>query len=165
MTQPEQTVKFLPSFFLDVVEMNAIYPSGTLPLHISLFPPIKESYGLEHGKALRKAINPLTPFDVAVGEDDTFDDEQGPVPVKHIRDSENRLQNLHSAFVQTLAHMKHDDQYRQSYSPHISLRKNEQLKLDSTVHIAGFSIVQKIGNDPWEVVDKIRLKGSDEATA
>lgn len=155
------TTKFLPGFFVDVVEMHAIYEGGELPLHISLFPPIKDRYTVELAKSLRTLINPMDPFEVTLGQFDTFDDEEEKVGVRRIEES-GRLHTLHRAFVKALAHLEHDAQYLRPYNPHISLRAGQELEVVSTVHIGGFSVLQKPSKEePWIVIDKIGLKGSN----
>jgi hypothetical protein len=161
LAESEKTVKFLPGFFLDTVGLHATYKGGELPLHISLFPPVKDSYSEELGVSLRKLVHPMDPFDVIIGQSDTFDDDTEKVSVRHIEDS-GRLQTLHRAFVEVLAHLEHDAQYRRPYNPHVSIRPGQEVEAGSVVHIEAFSILEKPGKEePWEVIDKIKLKGTN----
>lgn len=155
----ENTAKFLPAFFVNRVEMNSKYEGGKLPLHLTLFPPLHEKYDSDYGHALRSAINPQTPFDVIVGEDDLFG-EQGDVRVKRIEKS-GRLLAVHESLVKVVATLLHDPTYLQPFNPHITVERGQDIKTGSLVRIGGFAILEKISGQPWEVVDKIGLKGGE----
>jgi hypothetical protein len=155
-TELATITKFLPGFFLDVVHSGVDYQGGVLPLHVSLFPPLRASYHRSYGNHLRDAVNPQVPFDITVGEPDMF----GPkfdVPVMKIEDSPE-LRRIHEELVKVVAILMHDASYRQPYSPHISLG-GRTLETGSTIHVAGFAIIEKSSGSPWHVVDKVGLKG------
>lgn len=155
---PPPAVKFLPAFFVDVIDKHKEYPAETLPHRITLFPPLEQPYDLAYGDELRKLVNPLAPFEVKVAGDDMFGDERD-VPVKRIEDSE-QLQYLHTQLVRVLGNLIHDKTYRQPYAPHISVKRHEDIPTGQSIHIEGFSIVEKVKGQAWTVRDQMRLKGN-----
>ena len=63
-----ESQKFVPAFFVDIVEMGTVFEPGEWPHHITMFPPVEETYRCEYGEQLRHAVNPMAPFDVVVGK-------------------------------------------------------------------------------------------------
>ena len=159
-------VKFFPGFFLDIVDKRAQYSGGELPHRITLFPPLQQPYQTAFGEELRTIVNPLQPFEVTVATGTAmFGDESEPQLVKLIEPSE-RLQLLHTTLVRVLGNLLHDEKYRQPYNPHISVASGQEVPDGTTIHIGGFSILEKIQGQSWTVVDKIGLKGdNDEITS
>ncbi len=150
--------EFIPAFFVDVVEKGETFPRGKWPPHITLFPPLLAPYYNYYGDTMRGVVNTLSPFDVTVGEDDLFGPDHN-VPVKRIQESP-RLQVVHTALVRTLANLMHDPTYRQPYNPHITAQPGMTLATGDTVHVGGFSVVEK-ESGVWTVVDKIGFKGGN----
>jgi|GEM_PF-2999943 len=148
--------KFVPAFFVDIVEKGETFPIADWPLHITLFPPLQTPYLGRYGEDLRGAVDGLSPFDVTVGEDDEFGPDND-LPVLRIEESP-RLRGLYGALVDTLANLIHDPTYRQPYNPHISKKLGMTIQTGDTINIGGFSIVEKKGS-LWTVTDKIGLKG------
>ncbi len=154
----ERGSKFLPAFFVDIVEVGQTFRSGDLPLHVTLFPPLQARYEKEFGYVMKGVVNPQTPFEVTVGEEDLFGPEYD-VPVFHIEESP-QLKRIHQSLVHALGVLLHDDTYRQPYNPHITIRPGEQtVHTGDNILIGGFSIVEKNIRGNWEVVDNIGLKG------
>jgi hypothetical protein len=154
----EKLVKFLPAFFVDVIDPSVEYPAEMLPHRITLFPPLKQAYDPAYGVDLRKLVNPLTPFDVTVSGDDMFGDNL-EIPVKRIEDSDE-LQELHAQLVVALGNLTHDATYRQPYAPHISVKEHSDIPDGQKIHIEGFTIVEKVSGAAWIVRDQMRLKGN-----
>ena len=156
----ERSEKFLPAFFVPVVKQGEEFAPGELPLHITLFPPLKQQYLEEYSDQLKAAMNPFSAFDVTVEKDDLFG-ENRDIPVKRIYKSEE-LERVHGALVYCLGNLSHDSTWRKPYNPHISVETEGQLRDGDTVHVGGFSIVQKASPAGlWKVVDKIGFKGQE----
>ena len=157
MSNGEQQ-KFVPAFFVDIVEKGETFPLGDWPLHITLFPPILAPYLGRYGEQLRSTVNAMSPFDVTVGEDDKFGPNKD-LPVLRIAESP-RLRALHGELVGALANLMHDPTYRQPYNPHISKIPGMAIETGDIINIGGFSIVEK-KNGLWMVTDKIGLRGKN----
>lgn len=157
----ERSEKFLPAFFVPVVEQGEEFALGELPLHITLFPPLGQKYLEEYSDQLKAAMNPFSAFDVTVEKDDLFG-ENHDIPVKRIYKSEE-LERVHGALVYCLGNLSHDSTWRRPYNPHISVPEAEcQLQDGDTIYVGGFSIVQKSSPASlWKVVDKIGFKGQE----
>ena len=154
-----ESQKFVPAFFVDIVEMGTVFESGEWPHHITMFPPVEEPYRYEYGEQLRHAVNPMTPFDVVVGKSALYGPGREPnVPVMQIEPS-LELQKIHTALVAAVSHLLHDPQYRQPYNPHITIYSpHDAVTQGALIHVGGFSIAAKRGH-AWEIVDKIGLRG------
>jgi len=159
--EQEPSVKFLPAFFVDVVELGEEFKSGELPLHMSYFPPLQTAFDARYADAARRLINPMPPFTATVGNSDYFGD-QHDIHVKRI-ESTPQVMVVHRALVAAMGYLSHDTRYRTPYSPHISVDQTDQrIATGDTIEMAGLSIVEK---DPrrntWKVMAKIGLKGEN----
>ncbi len=154
--------KFLPAFFVDEVKLNETFLSGTWPLHITLFPPVRAEYTGEYGEQVRRFVNPVEPFDVVVGASAFF----GPDEDIYVRkiESSSSLQTVHQGLVKALAYLTHDPTYRLPYNPHITLDKHDaRIERGDVIWVEGMSIVaQSADSREWRVVDKMRFKGVEE---
>lgn len=160
-----ESAKFFPAFFVEIVNDGDEFASGELPLHMTLFPPIQQEYDPSYAVEMRRVLNPLVPFDVAVGENDRFGKlrlfrPRRPDPVKLIEPSE-RLQKVHNGIVFTLGTLLHDPSYRQPYRPHVSVKNFDQVESGSIIHVGGFSIVEKRIGQSWVVRDKVGFRGEE----
>lgn len=162
MTFQEKPAKFLPAFFVDVVELGEEFPSGELPLHMTYFPPVQTTFDPELAPVLRRLINPMPPFLARVGKDDKFG-ENFDIPVKRVEHSP-RIMAVHRALVATLQCLPHSAQYRTPYRPHITVDlKSDRIKTGDVLEMGGLSIVEKNSyRGTWQVLAKIGLKGSLE---
>lgn len=164
MFEQEKSAKFLPAFFVDVVELGQEFNSGELPLHMTYFPPVETSFKPELAGHLRRLINPIPPFRAVIGEDDMFG-EKHDVPVRHVLHNGPVL-SVHRALVSTLQYLPHATQYRTPYRPHISLGNHgDDLRIQKgeVIEMGGLAIVEKTASrGTWQVLAKIGLKGGLE---
>jgi hypothetical protein len=158
MPAEKPEVKFLPGFFVDTIERDAEYPAQALPLHMSLFPPLKAPYYKAYGDTMKLQFNILPSVEITVGQEDLFDDEDKKVIVKRIEDSP-QLQHVHERLVEVLGHLLHDSRFRQPYNPHITVQSSDQLQQGQTLLFSGFSVVEKVNGGAWIVRDKVGFKG------
>lgn len=161
MIEQESPAKFLPAFFVDVVELGEEFKAGELPLHMTYFPPVKANFTPRIADNLRRLINPMPPFEAIVGQPgklgDNFD-----IPVRFVEPSD-QLFAVHRALVATLQYLPHDPKYRMPYNPHISMEEtNTRLRAGDAIPMAGLSIVEKAPYGRWQVMAKIGLKGGLE---
>lgn len=154
--------KFLPAFFVDEVTLGETFSAGEWPLHITLFPPVDAPYEQEYGRHIRSFLNPLDPFYAKVGESALFGPNQD-VFVRKI-EANASLQTVHEGLVRALAYLTHDPTYRQPYNPHITTKEHDpKVQQGDAIWIEGLSIAAKAPDSTtWQVVDKIRLKGTKE---
>lgn len=159
MSQSEraQEAKFVPAFFLPVVEKGESFPSGQFPQHVTLFPPLELPYDSEFGARLRREFNHHHPFTVHTGSE-AFYGPDGETPVRLIEPSLS-LQGVHYLIERAVGDTFHDKTYRHPYSPHVSVERFDDLPKGAEIFIAGLSIVEKHSGGEWTVVDKIGLKG------
>ena len=155
--------KFVPAFFLDVVERGEVFEPGNWPLHITTFPPILHHYDEQFGEDMRALINPFSPFVVRVGGNDLFGPDRD-LPVKRIEPS-LPLQGLHYMLIKAVGNLLHDPTYRQPYNPHISVEDYDQVPTGTELEIGGISLVEKQTSGLWTVVDKVGLRGKHETTS
>ena len=148
--------KFLPAFFVDVIEKDYSFDRGEWPAHITLFPPIEQPYVETYAHTLRRHMNPIHPFEIIVGEDAWFG-EAGDVPVKRIIDSPE-LQRVHTELVRVCGILLHDPTYRQPYRPHISYPDEFGITSGQRIAVGGFCLTVKDGG-VWRVEDKVGFKG------
>lgn len=157
-----QEAKFLPAFFLPVVERGEEFAPGDLPHHITFFPPIEQPYERSFGDGLRDELNLHYPFSVRTAGLDMF----GPNHDILVRLLEPSLamQGVHYLIQTAIGGLKHDTTYRRPYNPHITISAPEDVPWNDTIVISGLSIVEKVRGANWKVVDKVGLKGvRDEA--
>lgn len=163
MHEQEESGKFLPAFFVDVVELGQVFPRGEWPLHMTYFPPIQTSFDAKLAPNLRRYLNPMPPFEATVGESDFF----GPQFDIHVRRIEPspQLLTVHRALVAALRHLPHNARYRMPYNPHISIDKDDtRLQTGDVFEVGGLSIIEKPAHSQtWQVIAKIGLKGEREA--
>lgn len=155
----EQSAKFVPAFFLDVVEMGQEFRSGELPLHITTFPPVEAPYDRSFTEGMRAYLNKCRPFTVTVEGDDMFGPEED-VPVKKFKNSLELL-GMHLVHIYALGELLHDKTYTQPYNPHITVKTHEQLKDGTELKIGGFSVIEKTKSGLYKVVDKVGLWGDE----
>lgn len=162
MIEQESPAKFLPAFFVDVVELGQEFQSGELPPHMTYFPPVETSFDPILAPILRRLINPMPPFRAVVGEDDMFG-EARTIPVKLIEPSP-QVMAVHRALVATLQYLPHSTQYRQPFRPHITVdTKTPPFQRGEEIEMGGLSIVEKNRyRGTWQVLAKIGLKGGLE---
>ncbi len=158
--EQEPSAKFLPAFFVDVVELGQEFNSGELPLHMTYFPPLKAAFDPRYAESARRFINPIPPFTAQVGKDVLFGDNED-IPAKLIEHSP-RLLVVHRALVASIGYLTHDARYRTPYNPHITVKQGDtRISTGDEIEMAGLSIVEK---DPqrntWKVMAKIGLKGT-----
>lgn len=160
LPEHETSGKFLPAFFVDVVELGEEFPSGELPLHMTYFPPVKAPLTRKGIAEARRFINPMEPFSAQVGEDALFGDAHD-VPVKLI-ESTPRLVAVHRKLVDVFGNLSHDPRYRMPYRPHVTVgHDSSSIQTGDSIEIAGLSIVEKDPRtDVWTVMAKIGLKGA-----
>jgi hypothetical protein len=160
----EESEKFLPAFFVDVVELGQEFKSGELPLHMTYFPPVQAPFDIQTATKLRRLINPLKPFTATVGESDLF----GPDRDIHVKLIEHSPQLLavHRRLVATFQDLPHDPKYLMPYTPHIAMDVHDtRIKTGDTIEMGGLSIVEKLPyKGVWQVLAKIGLKGEAEIT-
>lgn len=153
----EKAAKFLPAFFLPIVEMGEQFAPGKLPLHVTLHPPIEQPYESSFGAELRGELNQHEPFLVEAGDGALFGPE-ADVPVRLVAPS-LALQGMHALINQAIGNLRHDATYRAPYRPHISVERLGDVPRNQTITIGGLAIVEKWRHENWVVVDKIGLKG------
>lgn len=158
MAEQEKTGKFLPAFFVDVVEKGQTFPAGELPRHITLFPPLQTPYNHEEmGSMLKYQFNPEIPFTAMVGDNDFFGPEND-IPVQ--RTESPNLERIHNRLVSVLGTLLHDPTFRRPYNPHITV-VGDSLEKGQLIPVAGFSIIERRRDtlESWVVADKIGFKG------
>lgn len=159
MTEQEKTGKFLPAFFVDVVEKGQQFTAGELPRHITLFPPVQAEYDIAHmGNELKYQFNPEIPFDARVIEEPVLFGLEQNIPVQRVESAD--LQRIHTHLVGVLGNLLHNDMFRKPYNPHITI-VDKELEGGTVLPVASFSIVERqLGvSSLWTVVDKIGFKG------
>ncbi len=152
----DKVPRFLLAFFLDIVEEGSTFEE--LPTHLTLFPPLFAEYNDSYGEELKKLLNPLAPFWIAVGGQDNF----GPnhdILVHRIEES-SELRELHEKIGGVVSRIAHDSTFMRPYNPHITLKGDsfgvhEGLK----IWIGGLSIIERKLGEPWRIVRKIGLRG------
>ena len=164
MTEQEKSAKFLPAFFVDVVEVGQEFESGELPLKMTYFPPVETAFDPRLAKHLRRLINPMPPFEATIGHDDMFGDNHD-IPVRHVIHT-GPILAVHRALVSTLQHLPHATRYRTPYNPHItpgSSANDPRIQVGQTIEMGGLAIVEKtVARGTWQVLAKIGLKGGLE---
>lgn len=163
LSQQKPSAKFLPAFFVDIVELGQEFNSGELPAHMTYFPPIEEPYDPQYAVYARKTINELPPFSAQVGSDALFGDNRD-IPVRIIQ-HDYRILEVHRRLISVLGHLQHDFRYRTPYNPHITIVDEEDVrtKQGARLEMGGLSIVEKLTErGTWKVMAKIGLKGSYE---
>ena len=95
MSQAEkpQEGKFIPAFFLPVVERGQELQKGQWPHHVTLFPPLEGAYDPEFGELLRDQLNQHHPFIVRTADEAYFGPDHD-VPVRLLEPSLS-LQGVH----------------------------------------------------------------------
>ena len=150
--------KFIPAFFLPVVEIGQEFKSGERwPHHITLFPPLETTYDPEFGHSMRRQLNRHHPFIVRTAGE-AYYGPNNDQPVRLIED-DLRMQGMHYLLEKAIGDISHDETYRSPYNPHISVERHKELPRGVSIFIAGLSIVEKRFGGVWTVVDKIGLKG------
>lgn len=158
-TDGERSVKFLPAFFLPVVERGQEFTSGALPLHITLFPPILAAYERRFGDEMRNKLNEYAPFTVTAAGEGRFGPNQD-IPVRLLEPSLS-MQGMHAMLEVAIGGLLHDATYRRPYNPHITVADFSEVSAKQDITIGGLSIVEKVADGSWKVVDKIGLKGGN----
>ena len=153
-----QEAKFIPAFFLPVVERWQEFPAGQWPHHVTLFPPLEGEYNPELGERLRGELNQHYPFIVRTASEDAFGPNKD-IPVRLLEPSLS-LQGVHYLIERAIGDIMHDKTYRQPYNPHITVETVNDVPKGASIFIAGLSIVEKRIGGVWSVVDKVRLKGA-----
>ena len=153
----ERSTKFVPAFFLDVVNIDQEFQSGELPLHITTFPPVEVPYNRSFTDGMRDFLNGCRPFTVTVEGNDKFGPEED-VLVKKIKNS-LELFGLHTIQAYALGELLHDDTYIRPYDPHITVKDYNQLEDGTELEIGGFSVIEKTQSGLYKVIDKIGFWG------
>ena len=151
----EQIAKFLPFFSLNHIRVGQTYASGQLPLHVTVFPPIQESYDREYGDNLRDFLSGCEPFDAVAEGEDWFGPEND-IKVKRIKDS-LAIIGLHAAHVKHLGELKHDPTYTLPYRPHVTVREFSQIPDGSRIRVDSISIASKRKSGLWTIVDEFKI--------
>lgn len=152
-----QEAKFVPAFFLPIVERCQEFRAGKWPQHVTLFPPMEQAYDPEFGVRLRAELNQHHPFIVRTAGDAMFGPEEN-IPVRLLEPSLS-LQGVHYLIERAIGDIMHDKTYRSPYNPHITVEKFEDVPKGTSIFIAGLSIVEKHQGGVWTVVDKVGLRG------
>lgn len=155
--EKSQGAKFIPAFFLPVVERGEEFPAGKWPQHVTLFPPLQGEYQPEFGQSLRKELNQHYPFIVRTAGEAHFGPNQD-IPVRLLEPSLS-LQGVHYLIERAIGEVFHDETYRHPYNPHVSVGDFTELPRGASIFIAGLSLVEKRAGGLWKVVDKVGLKG------
>lgn len=155
----DSSAKFLPAFFVDVVELGQQFKAGELPLHMTYFPPLRAELYPEHVEAMRHYLNPLPPLELHVLESDYFGDNKN----QHVKRVERTPRALvaHRALVSAVGRLPHDMRYRMPFKPHITIAEDDDtIKTGDTIEVGGVLIVAKPENSRiWTVMAKVGLKG------
>lgn len=149
--------RFIPAFFVDIIEKGALFEKDEWPPHITMFPPIEEPFQPEFIKEMRARLNPIRPFVVTLGRNALFG-ANNDIPVIRIANSPE-LQLVHARLTKTIGNLLHDPTYRQPYNPHITHIPDREFNEGDEIEIAGFSIASKPAGEEWTVVDKVGFKG------
>ena len=158
MIEQESPAKFLPAFFVDVVQLGEEFASGELPEHMTWFPPIYTEFTPKIAEDMRRLINQITPFTAVVGEE-AFLGENHDIPVRLI-ESTPRLLAVRRALVSTLQHLPHSRKFEDNFTAHIT---GSRFHTGDHIKMGGLSIVEKTNYRPtWQVISKIGLKGGLE---
>lgn len=156
-TEKTQEAKFIPAFFLPVVEDGQEFEPGQWPQHVTLFPPMEQAYDPEFGSRLRAQLNQHHPFIVRTAGEELFGPEKN-IPVRLLEPSLS-LQGVHYLIERAIGEIMHDKTYRSPYNPHVTVEKFDDLPRGVSIFIAGLSIVEKRQGGVWKVVDKVGLRG------
>ena len=162
MIEKARESKFLPVFFLPVVERGSEFPPDTLPLHVTLFPPLQARYDPQFGDELRAQLNQHDPFIVKTAGEAYYGPNED-IPTRLLQPSLS-MQGVHALIELAIGHVLHDETYRRPYRPHISLKNFSDVTPNQSIFIAGLSIVEKHSGGDWVVVDKVGLKGARDET-
>ena len=162
MIEQESPAKFLPAFFVDVVELGEEFPSGELPEHMTWFPPIYTGFTPKIAEDMRRLINPIPPFIATVGEEALLGDNHD-IPVQLI-ESTPQLLAVRRALVSTLQHLPHSRKFEDNFTAHVTVGRNgSRFQAGDHIKMGGLSIVEKTNYRPtWQVIAKIGLKGGLE---
>lgn len=155
-----QEAKFVPAFFLDVVEQGQEIQSGKWPHHITLFPPLKTTYDPVFGEALRGRLNQHYPFIVRTSEETVHFGPNEDKPARLLEPSLS-LQGVQYLIEKAVGDILHDRTYRDSFRPHITVEHFDDVRPGRSIFIEGLCIVEKRLGGVWTVVDKLRLKGGE----
>jgi hypothetical protein len=157
MSAEARESKFLPVFFLPVVERGAEFAPDTLPLHITLFPPLRAPYDRRFGDELRTQLNQHEPFIVKTAGEAYYGPNED-IPTRLLEPSLS-MHGMHAMVELAIGTLLHDETYRRPYRPHISVNDFSDVPRNQSIFVAGLSIVEKISGHNWVVVDKVGLKG------
>ncbi|MGV9002062.1 MAG: 2'-5' RNA ligase family protein [Candidatus Saccharimonadaceae bacterium] len=152
-----QEAKFIPAFFLPIVEYGQELHPGLWPQHVTLFPPLQQRYDPEFGVRLRSELHRHYPFIVRTAGEALFGPEED-IRVRLLEPSLS-LQGVHYLIEKAIGDITHDETFRSPYNPHVRVEESQDLPRGASIFIAGLSIVEKRGSGLWTVVDKIGLKG------
>lgn len=162
MTEREESEKIVPAFFVPVVDLGTTFKKGELPLHMTLFPPIKQALIPADVDDLRRYIDPMPAFEVKIGESDPH---FGPNRNKHVKliEESPRVFAVQRAILAAFGHtVSHDRQFRLPYRPHFSIKEDDTRLVtgETTIKIAGLSLVEwQVPSQQWQVMAKIGLDG------
>lgn len=154
----EPSGKFLPAFFVDVVQLGEEFPSGELPLHMTYFAPLKTALRREYVEEARRYVNPLPEFTAHIGEPELFGDARD-IPVMLVEPTKEVVQ-VHRMLSAAFGRLPHDRRFM-PFRPHVTVHgEDARLVEGGEIHIGGLSLVEKDPRlDVWRVMAKIGLKG------
>lgn len=161
MTQAEkpQEAKFIPAFFLPVVDRGQQFAPGHWPHHITLFPPLEGEYDPEFGEQMRAELNQHYPFIVRTAGEELFGPEHDRTTKVRLLEPSLSLQGVHYLIEKAIGDIQHDKTFRSPYNPHVTVENYDDVRRGETILISGLSIVEKRLGGAWRVVDKVGLRG------